>query len=422
MREKFSTPEKYIKKQERQKIEEGLAEYLRSPHSKEGMHRELAESFEILKSENPLKREDIEREVESFVDRNMETLLPIFLDPHISRSEILNKLEITNEQIGLLGANYYIRTIDGQSKIFESVEYNPEGYEIPDYDDNITTSDLIALAYAKASIRTDSLRESGRTSGMISHRYYLRSQDRYLCSNDFGMRSWSEEEGKMIDGDPTNASRFIQTIKSQVDRIRENIEIVSSELIQRIKTALSEEIRQQAGVAYLDDYQQRKIVRKKAVVMAAQELLARLSANPKDKELVLTAVPAHKVRDRLYFHSYKIAKEYGFISNNPIDDYQNFDRNAAKLERLFRVPSEQEKAGATLDYICFDFYRKPVIIGDYFDTQFLVLGVQTAIHQILTHRAIENDSEEVRSCFDEYRFALAVKELLIFIPITKFTI
>jgi hypothetical protein len=129
VREKFSTPEKFIRKQERKEIEEGLAEFLRSPRSKEGMHSELVEEFEVTKAEKPLTREDIEREIESFVDRNLEILLPIFLAPNVSHSEIIKKLGITNEQIGLLGANYYIRMVDGQLKIYKSDEHNPEGYE-----------------------------------------------------------------------------------------------------------------------------------------------------------------------------------------------------------------------------------------------------------------------------------------------------
>ncbi|HGJ65546.1 TPA: hypothetical protein ENS27_09175, partial [bacterium] len=356
MSEKFSKPKKFIKEQEREQkeIEKGFAEFLRLPRSKEGIHPQLAEEFEVAKSEKPLKREDVEREIESFVDRNLKTLLPIFLVQDISYSEIIERLKITNEQIGLLGANYYIRVVDGQPKIFKSDEYHPEGYEASHY--AISVSDLIALAYAKASIRVDSLRESGRTSGKSSHRYYLRSQDRYLCANDFGMRAWSNEEGKMIDGDPTNASRYIQTVKSQIDRIRENIETVAYEAIKRIRTELMEETLQQAGVEYLD-YEQYQIVAKNARVRAAQEIAARLSANPKDRELVLKAVPISKVRGHLHSHFYKIAREYGFLSNDPVADYQNFDRNAHKLQRLIRVPSEQEKAGATLDYIYFDFYK-----------------------------------------------------------------
>lgn len=400
MSEKFSTPKEFIKKQEREEIEEGLAEYLRSPRSKEGMHPELAEAFEVSESEKPLKRSDVEREIAIFVDRNLESLLSIFLAFDFDQSEIIKRLGITNEQIGLLGANYYIRTVKSQPKIFKSNEYNPEGYEASDYD--ISASDLIALAYAKASIRTDSLRESGRTSGKFSHRYYLRSQDRYLCANDFGMRVWSEEEGKMIDGDPTNVAPFIRTIKSQLERIRENIETVAYKPIQRIQAELIEEIRQQTGVEYLD-YQQSQLVKKNARARAAQEIAMRLSANPKDKELVLTAVPARKVRDHLHFHFDKIAKKYGFFSDDPIADYQNFGRNASRLQKLFRVPSEQEKAGATLDYIYSDFYKKPVIIGDDFDIHSLITEAQDGIREILANRAIENDSEEVRDCFQEYR-------------------
>ena len=400
MIEKFSTPEKFIKEQELKEREEAIAEFLRIPRSKEGMHPELVEAFEIVESEKPLKREDVEREIESFVDRNLETLLPVFLMSNINHSEIIKRLEITNEQIGLLGVNYYIREVDGQPKIFRSDEYYPEGYEASDYD--ISASDLIALAYAKASIRVDSLRESGRTFSKFSHRYYLRSQDRYLCANDFGMRIWDDEEGKMINGDPTNISPFIRTIKLQIERIKENIETVAYEPIQRILTELTEETRQQAGVEYLD-YEQDQIVEKNARVRAAHEVAARLSANPKDRELVLKAVPARKVRDHLHFHFDKIAKKYGFLSNDPLADYQNFKRNATKLQRLVRVPSEQEKAGATLDYIYSDFYKKPVIIGGFFHPQSLIAEAQFGVREILAHRAAENDSKEVRDCFQQYR-------------------
>ena len=79
MRESFSKPEQFSKEQARQEIEEGIAEYLASPKSKEGMHAELAESFEVERSEQPLNREEMEKEIESFVGRNLEGLLPAML-------------------------------------------------------------------------------------------------------------------------------------------------------------------------------------------------------------------------------------------------------------------------------------------------------------------------------------------------------
>jgi len=402
MREEFSTPEKSIKRQEQREIEEGIVEFLRAPRSKEGMHPELAETFEIAESEKPLKREDLEREVESFVDRNLETLLPVFLRADFSHSEIIRRLGITNEQVGLLGVNYYIREVDGQPKIFVSDEYNPEGYEAPLFEIRVST--LMALAYARENIRVDSLRESGRTSGKYPHRYYLKSQGRYLCANDFGMRIWDEEEGRMINGDPTDISPFIRTIELQIRRIKENIDTVASVLLPRIRDELIKEACQQAGVEHLNQ-EQRLIVEQKAKIRVAHEIATMLSANPKDRELVLRAVPARKVRDHLHFHFDKIAKKYGFLSNDPLADYQNLNAKLPRLRRLFRVPSEQEKAGATLDYIYSDFYKKPVIIIGYFDTQSLIAEAQFGIREILACRAAENDSDEVRDCFRRYRFS-----------------
>lgn len=401
MPEKFSMskPDFHSKRYEQEEIFQGISEYLNTIPDKEEIHYKLKESFEILESEKPLRRQDVEKEVENFIDKNFENFLHIFLSSDVSHSEIIKKFEITNEQIGLLGANYYIRPVDNQPTIFISDENYPDGYEVSDY---ITTNDLIALAYAKTNIRTDSLRESGRTSGIVSHRYYLRSQDRYLCANDFGMRSWSNEKGKMLDGDPTNASRHIQAIKSQIDRISENIEIIAHDSIQRIQNELAEELQQKTGVEYLDA-PQNQMVEKQARARVTQEIITRLSANPKEKDLVLTAVSPRKVHDHLHFHFDKIAKKYGFISDDPSVDYNNFHHNVAKLQRLIRVPSEQEKADVTLNYIHSDFYNKPVIVGEHFDKRSLIAEAHTGVHEILVHRVIKNESEEVRNCFQQYR-------------------
>ena len=40
---------------------------------------------------------------------------------------------------------------------------------------------------AKDAIRIDTQNEANHVDSKISHRYYLKSQNRYLCKNDFGM-------------------------------------------------------------------------------------------------------------------------------------------------------------------------------------------------------------------------------------------
>ena len=119
MREKFSMPEGQSKKLERWEIEEGLAEYLSSPKSKEGMHPELRESFELKKSQEPLRRKEIENEAENFVDQNFEKFIPMLTEGG-NLGKIVDELGLTNEQIGLLNADYYIKKDEnGETKIFQ---------------------------------------------------------------------------------------------------------------------------------------------------------------------------------------------------------------------------------------------------------------------------------------------------------------
>jgi GNAT superfamily N-acetyltransferase len=395
MREKFSTPDKISKGNEHKEIEQGLSEFLGSPRSKEGMHPRLIESFEIVESEKPFQRQDIEKEVENYIDKNFEAFLSFFINNNFSISEVIEKLGITNEQIGLLGANYYLRSIDGRQKIFITDEYYPEGYE--ESDSNINVSDIIALAYAKDQIRVDSLRESGQTS-QLSHRYYLRSQDRYLCANDFGIRVWDEEEKKMVSGDPTNASSFIQAIRSQVERISENIQTVLQGLIQKKRIESEEPLHKRSEYGWQDDNNSDDSVLKNA----KEEIFTRLTTNPKDKELVLTAVQGSKVKNHLHFHFDKIARKYGFFSDDPVADYQNFGRNSSKLKKLIQIPSERDKGGATLDYAYFDFYQKPVIIGGDSFLESLTAEASAGVQEALVNRALNNESDDVRDCFQQH--------------------
>lgn len=399
MRESFSTPEQFSKRQARQEIEEGIAEYLATPRSKEGMHVELAETFEVERAEQPLTREQVEKEIEGFVGRNLEKLLPILLSQEQNHGELIRRLGLTNKEIGLLGANYYIREQDSKPAIFQADEYYPEGRQLSEYD--ISASDLLALAYAKENIRVDSKRETGQTGGHISHRYLLKSQNRYLCANDFGMRIWNEEEKRMDEGDVTNATPFIQTAKQQIERIKENIQAVSHSDFEKIQAELYEAAKQAAGVEYLD-YEQQQAVAKQAQEQSAQNLVRRFAENEKDKELVLSAVPTRKVRNHLHFHFDKIAQKYGFTTNDPVRDYEQFEQNASRLGRLLREPSEEERAGASLDFVYSDFYRKPVIVADYFDRSSVISEARSGVKEVLARRAIEND-EAAKEVFNRFR-------------------
>jgi len=390
MKESFSIPEQFSKKQARQEIEEGLMEYLATPRSKEGIHYELANSFEVERAEQPLSREEVEKEVESFIGRNLEKLLPFLLSQEQQgHAELIQRLGLTNQEIGLLGANYYIREYDGKPAIFQADEYYPEGRQLSEFD--ISAADLLALAYARENIRVDSRLETGKARGRISHRYLLKSQNRYLCANDFGMRVWNEDEKRMDEGDVTNAEPFVKTVKQQIERIRENIQTVGHSDFKKIYAELYKAAQQAAGVESLD-YEQQQVIERQAQEQLAKNLARRFAENPRDKELVLGAVSTRKVVYHMHFHFDKIARKYGFITNDPVRDYEHFEQNASRLSRLLREPTEEERAGASLDFVYSDFYRKPVITAGHFDTSSVISEARSGVKEVLVSRVVENDT------------------------------
>lgn len=395
---------------ERSEIEEGYMEYLLSPSSKEGLHPELADSFEIETTETPLRRQDIEKEVESYVDRNFKEMLPILLSGQVSHGELIKKLGLTNEQIGLLGANYYIRKENGEPAIFQTDEYNPEGRRVSEDDYGISSSDLLTLAYARDAIRTDTQNEASRVGGKVSHRYYLKSQDRYLCKNDFGMRVWDEEEGKMAEGKTDNVAPFIQTIKQQLARIQENLSAVTYDLTNRIQEEVRAEFTmpnyedfEDSNEYYAENRRYQQEVEKAVSSRIAQELAQQFEQNPGDKKLVLESVPIRKVSTQLHFQYDRIARKYGLTGGEPVTAYQKFQRSGhKKIEGLVREPNDEERTGTTLDFAYSDLFKKPVIVQGSFSRDALIARAKGGVKDVLAYNAAQTD-EETKTMFERFR-------------------
>lgn len=384
----------------RGEIEEGYMEYLSSPSSKEGLHPKLADSFEIETTETPLRRQDIEKEVESYVDENFKEILPVLLSSQVNHGELIKQLGLTNEQIGLLGANYYIREENGEPAIFQTDEYNPEGRRVSEDDYGINSSDLLALAYARDAIRTDTQNEANRVGGKLSHRYYLKSQDRYLCKNDFGMRAWDEEEGKMAEGKTDNVAPFIQTIKQQLARIQENLSAVRHGLtIVTHEPTIQEKIREIIMPDYDDDFsdlkEYQREVEKAVSSRVAKKLLQHFEQNPGDKRLVLESVPIRKVSTQLHFQYDRIARKYDLIGGGTDEDYQKFKRYGhKKIEKLVREPSDEEKTGTSLQFAYSDLFKKPVIVQyGLFNRESLIAQAKGGVRDVLANRAAQADPQ-----------------------------
>ncbi len=401
MLEKFSMPKGQSKKLEQREIEEGLAAYLNAPRSKEGLHFELESSFETKKTTKPLKRRDIEREAENFIDQNLQKLIPTLI-VGVDHGKIVDALGLTNEQIGLLNADYYIKKDEnGNTKIFQGE------YEV--YYKDISSADLLALAYARDNIRTDTQNEAKQVGSDITHRYYLRSQDRYLCENDFGMRVWDEDEGKMIAGDVSDVTPFIQTLKHQFARIQENISSLSYKIEQRVKNKVEKQIPEinpddyDGSEDFWEAQRERNAKIQEIVTNQLNSELLKLIEQPKNRRLLLESIPVRKVADHIHFNYYNIARRYGLISDDPIADYENFNRYGHKrIERLLREPTDNERSGASLNFLYSDFYRKPVIVSDSSEKERVIGEARRGVKDLLAYNAAQADPT-IKDAFDKYR-------------------
>jgi len=215
------------------------------------------------------------------------------------------------------------------------------------------------------------------------------------------MRVWNEEEGRMDEGDVTNVAPFIRTARQQIERMGENLRTVSSSDFENLKAKISEDMRRDMDVEILD-YDQLQEVSRRAQEQLAKDLARRFAENEKDRELVLGAIPARKVKDHLHFNFDKIAKRYGFLSGDPEDDYQMFDQNSPRLKKLIREPAEQEREGVSFDFVYSDFYRKPVVLAESFDRDSVISEAYWGVKEILAKRAAESDPQ-VKELFERAR-------------------
>jgi ribosomal protein S18 acetylase RimI-like enzyme len=341
MRESFSTPEQFSKKQGRQEIEEGIAEYLSSKNPEKKVEPDIIQTFETTVAEEPLKRRDFETGLEKFVGERFAEFAPLLLARQ-NRAELIKNLKLTNEQIGLLGANYFIREQNGELGIYQTDEYYPEGLYVSGK--LVSGSDLLALAYVRDAVRIDTARDVGKAKKNIPHRYYLKAQNRYLCANDFGMRTWNEEKKEMSDGDITNIAPFIATAKREFERIAQNIETVG---------------------------------------------LEKATESDINRQLVLSAISRDRVEKMFVFRADEVARKGGIT---------NIDR--VNLDRIF-IPASQQEAAATIKSARFYPFGKPILFSPEGDEYFLSF-CKTRIKEALARKLVQNDPQ-LKEVFEKCR-------------------
>lgn len=375
------------KELETREIGQGLTDYhegilkFSTPHI---IGPDAEEGFTIDFIEYPLTRSRFEDGIKDFVRDNFDQLLPLLAtdEDGYGRSRtrvvdtLIQTLGITNEGIGLLGANYFIREKGGRQQIYTADENYPEGRPIDYYSEGggVTKDDILALAYAMQALRVDRSPHDA-----YPQRYFLKSENRYLCANDFGMRVWDEDQKQMVEGDVTNAAHFVREAATQFRRISRSLQDASHQ----IQGA-------QEGQQDTDEGTQSQIVQ-------------RLKENPKDLDIVLSATPYVKIDSHLHFRYEDIAQKFDLLTDDPIADYEKFKTSSGeRLDWLLSPPSQQAREGTTFQFMIDRYYGKPVLVPSGFRAEEVVSHAKAGVQNVLARRAAEATSPEVKEVFEAY--------------------
>ncbi len=395
-------------------IEEGYGEYLSYPRHKGEVYPHLAAFFETEITENPIRRQDIEKEVERYVEQNFEKILPLFfLTSFNNQRKFIEQLGLTNEQIAFFRGNYHIHTKEknGEPETSQTDEYHPEGSKADNYYPGITETDFLTMGYAKDNIRLDT-QSVDKVEGKVARRFYFKPAGRYLCKNDFGMRLWSEKERKMIEGDVENVTPFIKTIEQQFLRIQDNLLTLTYTGLDNLYTETVIEIQKEIPMPKYEDfenpneydkemekYQQK--VNNIASTRTAKKLLKHFEQYPGDKKLILESIPFYKVEKRLHFQLEHIARKYGLITDGePVAEYNNFRLHGHEMiKKIIREPNDDEKTGTTLKFIY--FFKKTAIVENDID---LIGQTKNDVKDILAYNAAQSD-EKIKNIFERLRYS-----------------
>lgn len=454
MKEKFSQLEAADSKIKKYDIKEGYNDWLFS-RSKCNRFDELVDGFEKLEAERPLTRQELATEAENFGRENFEDFLVAFCqDERVSgeniSKQLIKKFDLTNQDLAYLGCS---ETIDESG-------YVAHGGGVG------MIAKVFSLIYAKKNLRLDTAGEMGKWAGTkLPHRYYLASQGRYLCANDFGIKTWSEEEGRQVEGDVTKIDNFISRIGIEFERIAKNIRTVHANGL----SSATERSGRYSGGSTVEDFRGGKFsddaeltsILEETEKKAAEEWITRAgiyvaradagrtrtlqdegykwhlqsalqtacydyykgkydasfqkkySENSKDRELLLSGINAGKVSNHLHFHYEKISRKFHLETDDPIADYERAKESGLpELEGLFLEPDEEEKEGCTIPYAYSEYYKQPIVPADQISKQYFLKLARSGVMDVLASRAAAVDPElkgdncyKFRGTAEGYEFA-----------------
>ncbi len=198
-------------------------------------------------------------------------------------------------------------------------------------------SEILATAYLKDEVRTDTKLDAGSSNSEYPQRYFYKKFGRYLCENDFGMKPFGEQ------GDVSDVTPFAQSVQRQVRKVLSNIEAVKNASIgeygdnQHFEN-LRKNLEQEYQMPEWPDYGTpgceetvKEIDRIRSVVdekieRAKQEKLSQIFDSDEVKNLILEAVPFAKFANEIGSReNIEIEKFIASDLGNETDLYKRLD-------------------------------------------------------------------------------------------------
>ncbi len=318
-------------------------------------------NFAVEEARYPLKKRKVFQEAESFIIDNWDKYLFISardkgkgIDSRFTLNSGLNELSEIEifELLQIFFPDRDEMQVSGQNELFIARKKGDK-YEFYDMDENpinvknsdIRIADIFSSAYFSRSIEvhTDPDDEKNRSKA----RYYLKSKQRLLCHNDFGMENGIYE-----------IHPFLREISSAFQVLEYKIEYFLRDCINPYN-------------------------------LSAQDI-----------RIIVQSIESNKIENRIRFDFEKLLKKTNFWSTNkPIDDYKNADYYYQLLSsRLIR---ESDTSDSTIDYFYFDGVP---VINSYNAKQNILQCLHEELKNYLANEAIKHSDEEIQDAYSSNKF------------------
>ncbi len=347
----------------------------RAPVDSAGVaHTDLVHTFNVEKTEKPLRRDLLKKLVLQFVEDNRQIFFPILIkladaqnESELNYSNTIEQMvaafQISSGQLQQFGLENKIN-IGTEPRTFEDeIEVEMEYFVTIEHRAIVLNHLILAALTHLLEVHT-----SADPQAPYTRRFFLKPLKRYLCGNDFGMRKWDDNVNKFTDGSVTDLEHFSTEVRSILMDLTANIKAIKSKL------PTTEE--------------------------AESHSLANILSQPTARQLVYTALPPEKAISRAAHHGDRIAKSLGIVTQNPQRDYEVFKLHGKSiLRKAVTVDASAKYADLPFSVCWTDQTDQPVIMAQNFELDSWAETARNSVLEYLAIRALQGDQEMYTRAF-----------------------